>query len=83
MTIPGRASRCYREREWVVVTLPPEAAGALEVARRRTRSLVHDLSGKPIEDMLVAAYLQGVWDGSQHAFTAPAAREMKENETNG
>jgi hypothetical protein len=67
MTIPGRAARCYREREWVVVSLPPEAAGSLEVARRRTRSLVHDAAGKSIEDMLVAAYLQGVLDGAQVA----------------
>ena len=60
-------ARCYRKREWEVVHLPPEAARGLEVARDRTRSLVHDLSGQPIEDMLVAAYLQGVADGDQVA----------------
>jgi len=74
MTIPGRASRCYRDREWVVVTLPPEADGGLEVARRRTRSLVHDAAGKPIEDMLVAAYLQGVFDGAQAESRSENAR---------
>lgn len=62
-----KESRCYRTREWVTIQLPPEAAAGLEVARNRTRSLVHDLAGKPIEDMLVAAYLQGAMDGQQAA----------------
>lgn len=61
----GTKNRCYRDREWVVIELPPEAAAGMEVARRRTRSLVHDLAGKPVEDMLVAAYLQGAMDTTQ------------------
>lgn len=60
-----KESRCYRKREWVTVVLPSEAAAGMEVARKRTRSLVHDLAGKPIEDMLVAAYLQGAMDATQ------------------
>lgn len=60
-----KAARCYRAREWQIIELPPEAAAGLQVASDRTRSLVHDLAGKPIEDMLVAAYLQGVVDGAQ------------------
>lgn len=58
-------TRCYRQREWVTVQLPPEAARGMEIAKDRTRGLVHDLAGKSIEDMLVAAYLQGVLDGVQ------------------
>lgn len=58
-------NRCYRKREWEIVELPPEAAPALQIAKDRTRGLVHDMAGKPIEDMLVSAYLQGVLDGAQ------------------
>lgn len=57
--------RCYREREWVMVELPAEARAGLEVAKQRTHGLVHDLAGRPIEDMLVAAYLQGAFDSAQ------------------
>jgi hypothetical protein len=66
--------RCYRNQEWTTVQLPPEAAPGLEVAAHRTRSLVHDMAGHPIEDMLVAAYLQGVIDGTQVALKSDGER---------
>lgn len=59
--------RCYVEREWVTITLPPEAARGMDVARRRVRGLRHELAFRSLEDVLVAAYLQGVIDGDQVA----------------
>lgn len=60
-------SRCYAEREWVRVDFPPEAAHGFEFAKRRTHGLKHELAWLSLDEVLVAAYLQGVIDGDQVA----------------